>query len=572
MSDNTPDNPDSHVDGSEPSMEDILASIRRIIADDDKASAPLEAGAKVEAAVEVASAPVPKDFQEIKEFNEADIVPLDAVSSGEPVMTRPDDVTDFLPGDDELGIDEVLDIDDLLALDGDDVTLTELDSLQSSDDLNAIETLLDEDNNEAEAEAEPLTGLAGIAAAGLGAAAAAGAGVASAITSERQSPKIERSGSEKEKLDLVLDSIGDDRPSDDLDLQDLLQIPDGSDGEQAPELDDVDKLLNDLLGDSPSDEVSASDHLVVDPAADLLNMQDDGDDLEALLETIEQSNTVLEDNAAPDSDPDLDLVKSLMADLTDDPYPGGGEDSQNAEAIADEILPLSMVDEAKLQDALPEGDMVEALGMGDEQNESSNGEGDDNSPFFIDINADLSQASESKPSLSDIASSAKADAERIKSRGFSPGQFAAGAGIAVAATGPLAALVGKADERAKSQSAPAAEPANETVHTDDADVIEELLNPEHDQITPTQEIAEMAKASAKEKIVDTVTEDATSSAFASLNQVVDDKATMADRGDRIGDLVQEALRPMLKEWLDKNLKGIVERAVTKEVKRISSGK
>ena len=47
---------------------------------------------------------------------------------------------------------------------------------------------------------------------------------------------------------------------------------------------------------------------------------------------------------------------------------------------------------------------------------------------------------------------------------------------------------------------------------------------------------------------------------------------MADRGDRIGDLVQEALRPMLKEWLDKNLKGIVERAVTKEVKRISTGK
>jgi len=46
----------------------------------------------------------------------------------------------------------------------------------------------------------------------------------------------------------------------------------------------------------------------------------------------------------------------------------------------------------------------------------------------------------------------------------------------------------------------------------------------------------------------------------------------AERGDRIGDLVMEALQPMLKEWLDANLKGIVERAVTKEVKRISSGK
>jgi cell pole-organizing protein PopZ len=82
----------------------------------------------------------------------------------------------------------------------------------------------------------------------------------------------------------------------------------------------------------------------------------------------------------------------------------------------------------------------------------------------------------------------------------------------------------------------------------------------------------MPKASAKDTIVDNATEDATASAFASLNKVIDEKATMADRGDRIGDLVQEALRPMLKEWLDKNLKGIVERAVTKEVKRISSGK
>jgi len=36
--------------------------------------------------------------------------------------------------------------------------------------------------------------------------------------------------------------------------------------------------------------------------------------------------------------------------------------------------------------------------------------------------------------------------------------------------------------------------------------------------------------------------------------------------------VQGAFRPMLKEWLDANLKGIVERAVAKEVKRISSGK
>ena len=73
-------------------------------------------------------------------------------------------------------------------------------------------------------------------------------------------------------------------------------------------------------------------------------------------------------------------------------------------------------------------------------------------------------------------------------------------------------------------------------------------------------------------ILDDVTETAAAGAFAKLNQVVEEKAVFNERGPRIGDLVQEALKPMLKDWLDENLKGIVERAVAKEVKRISSGK
>lgn len=83
----------------------------------------------------------------------------------------------------------------------------------------------------------------------------------------------------------------------------------------------------------------------------------------------------------------------------------------------------------------------------------------------------------------------------------------------------------------------------------------------------------MPSAAAKsETILDEVTTSSTAEVFASLNQVVEEKAIVAERGDRIGDLVMEALRPMLKDWLDENLKGIVERAVAKEVKRISSAK
>lgn len=40
-------------------------------------------------------------------------------------------------------------------------------------------------------------------------------------------------------------------------------------------------------------------------------------------------------------------------------------------------------------------------------------------------------------------------------------------------------------------------------------------------------------------------------------------------GATVEDLVQEALRPMLKEWLDENLATLVERLVEKEVKRLS---
>ena len=82
----------------------------------------------------------------------------------------------------------------------------------------------------------------------------------------------------------------------------------------------------------------------------------------------------------------------------------------------------------------------------------------------------------------------------------------------------------------------------------------------------------MPRAAKKDAIIGEVTESATADVFSSLNKVVEEKAVVAERGDRIGDLVTDALRPMLKEWLDENLKSIVERAVTKEVKRISSGK
>jgi len=72
---------------------------------------------------------------------------------------------------------------------------------------------------------------------------------------------------------------------------------------------------------------------------------------------------------------------------------------------------------------------------------------------------------------------------------------------------------------------------------------------------------------------------AASSAFARLNQAMQDSVpapTAADPGPSVvaggktvEDLVKEMLRPMLKDWLDRNLPGVVERYVEREIVRLT---
>jgi cell pole-organizing protein PopZ len=72
---------------------------------------------------------------------------------------------------------------------------------------------------------------------------------------------------------------------------------------------------------------------------------------------------------------------------------------------------------------------------------------------------------------------------------------------------------------------------------------------------------------------------AASSAFARLNQAVQESVPLPAAGEpgpavsangkTIEDLVKEMLRPMLKDWLDRNLPAIVERYVEREVVRLT---
>jgi cell pole-organizing protein PopZ len=72
---------------------------------------------------------------------------------------------------------------------------------------------------------------------------------------------------------------------------------------------------------------------------------------------------------------------------------------------------------------------------------------------------------------------------------------------------------------------------------------------------------------------------AATSAFARLNQAVQDSVptpaapdpgpAVGSHGKTIEDLVKEMLRPMLKEWLDRNLPAMVERYVEREIVRLT---
>ena len=80
-------------------------------------------------------------------------------------------------------------------------------------------------------------------------------------------------------------------------------------------------------------------------------------------------------------------------------------------------------------------------------------------------------------------------------------------------------------------------------------------------------------------LVDATVVGAATSAFARLNQAVQDSVpppAAPDPGPAVGgssktveDLVKEMLRPMLKEWLDRNLPPMVERYVEREIVRLT---
>jgi uncharacterized protein len=85
---------------------------------------------------------------------------------------------------------------------------------------------------------------------------------------------------------------------------------------------------------------------------------------------------------------------------------------------------------------------------------------------------------------------------------------------------------------------------------------------------PAIAAAPIAPAPPPETLVSSASADATREALASLSRmVVKPENPAAD--NTLEGLVRELLRPMLKDWLDANLPGIVQATVDREVARIA---
>jgi len=393
-----------------------------------------------------------------------------------------------------------------------------------------------------------------------------------------------------ESLDLVMEADAsdyltpaDEKPNDATDWKDKIKSGAAPFGAHAV-ISEHDK--EDIL--QVSADESAPDEAVYDEVAQheaaLEIEQPDEIDAET-TETTETTETDETDETSGKPDEDLDLVKSLLADLMDEEHPNEGEPATDflpeadadrkepsaPETILDEILDVSIDDEISLQET-----KEQETEIGDTAQEPK---ADDRGESELSrIAREAREAAAQEPSAEIIENDA--DVITLPAQDASK-DFALLAGAAAAAGVGMAALSSD-DEEKMADLVSEFDPEPETeieIPEPETEINEES---QLDPLPADTAIAELTDQPQEEnpmvRIVKTETllgddtEKDTTDAFASLSDVVQEKAELAENGPAIGELVQEALKPMLQEWLDKNLKGIVTRAVTKEIKRISSTK
>lgn len=568
MTDNTSDTPNGVDAGlAEPSMEDILASIRRIIAEDDVAEQNhLDVDAVImPAAPAIVSTPEPEIVETVTPANQIDAI------------AEQNDVEDILVLD-QLVSDVGLEAKNLTEIDTEELIIgaTEAEEFNPvSSVVSDLEDRLSTKSTEIELGNDD-----------------DGGDVVFSVDSEESAPNL-ASMTDDDALQAILDEeIDAVEPSDlteELSLEAILDTSSEEIDLGAPLPDPVDPIDLDIDAESDLDIVKS---LMADLADTSFLDENEGVDQIALSEDADLTDDLV-DSLSVD-EPDLDPV--IAEDL-------GQDILSETSAAMDESFDLVMADET-LAETDDEQDQIlnDILELAIQDEEEAVGGLDlsvDEEALSLEVETEVASGSDN--SLLKIAEKAEADADAMD------GSNVAVAGLGAAAVAATAGLVGgdkDSNERIEMEL-----PDEETASTEDllneldlalAEVTqddnqkeaEKTPETEHELVVDTpeveaatetevetedlfvesQETEEMARTARKDTLIDEVTEEASSDAFAELSKAVDEKAVFTESGPRVGDIVQDALRPMLKEWLDANLKGIVERAVAKEVKRISSGK
>ncbi len=179
-----------------------------------------------------------------------------------------------------------------------------------------------------------------------------------------------------------------------------------------------------------------------------------------------------------------------------------------------------------------------------------------------------------EPSMEDILASIKRIiAEDSEAVGVRPAKLRREAMAAVSSSpivAPVHAADAEEDERAEEPEAEAVEPIAEfspepvAEQADTPDVLE-LTSPMPEAVAEAP--APSAPAGSLDGLLSSTSAEASRNAFAALSQL--QVRSEEGRSNTLEGLVADLLKPMLKEWLDRELPSIVERLVSAEVSRLS---
>jgi len=387
MSEQTPGN----MSEREPSMEDILASIRKIIAED----APAQAGGLAEAsALDVTDS--------VKAIAPAAVALSGKIPAIDP---EPFDLTNF---NDEIDEGSTQDMLDMVEFDlTDDLAMgDEAMDLSKATDITALDAAALAPVSGASEDVLELTDIAG-----------------GDIDISSDDLDVDSLLADMDMdADLTADASVTELGLDQVDLTDTPDI-----AEPAQVDDDLDSLLDELVSDAePVAEIEADvldavpdAETVIDPAADLL-ADDSGDDIldELGFDDLSDMESDSLAGSAVSEDDDIDLVKSLMADLT-------GENDEDYVLESDDLVDALIEDQ--------DDDLAGLTATSDELTDT-----DDLSSIIADLNADAQDAEARAQTIRDGDLSADSMQDVIEpvavedagAAGLAALATAAGAGIA----------------------------------------------------------------------------------------------------------------------------------------------